>query len=155
MCRAGASTYPMRRNVQLSRFTVLVVDDEAPIRANIAAVLSPMGLRVLLAEDGFHALSLLQEAVHLAIVDTQMPGMHGFDLVRALRIRQPRVAVLLLAPRGQAEPPSEPPGWRPVPALAKPFTAAALLAQVRRVLPGRVNGTPERVPGSRRRRGRG
>ena len=144
----------MRRSVQLSRFTILVVDDEAPIRANIAAMLRPMGVRVLLAEDGFKALGLLEEAVDLAIVDTQMPGMHGFDLVRALRIRQPRVRVLLLAPRGQAEPPSEPPSWRPVPALAKPFTAAALLAQVRRVLPGYVNRTPAR-PRSCRRRGRG
>jgi PleD family two-component response regulator len=51
--RAGASTHPMRRRVQLSRVAVLVVDDETPIRANIAAILSPMNLRVLLAEDGF------------------------------------------------------------------------------------------------------
>jgi hypothetical protein len=65
----------MGRSVQLSRLTVLVVDDEAPIRANIAAILSPTGLRVLLAEDGFKALGLLGEAVDLAIVDTQMPGM--------------------------------------------------------------------------------
>src|SRR5713226_5839908 len=100
-----------------------------------------MGLRVLLAEDGFKALGLLEEAVDLAIVDTQMPGMHGFDLVRALRIRQPRVRVLLLAPRGQAEPPSELPGWQPVPVLAKPFTPVALLAKVRGALQGTVNGT--------------
>jgi DNA-binding response OmpR family regulator len=59
-----------------------------------------MGLRVLLAEDAFKALGLVGEAVDLAIVDTQMPGMHGFDLVHALRILQPRVRVLLLAPRG-------------------------------------------------------
>jgi DNA-binding response OmpR family regulator len=145
----------MRRRVQLSRFTVLVVDDEAPIRANIAAILSPTGLRVLLAEDGFRALGLLEEAVDLAIVDRQMPGMHGFDLVRALRILQPRVRVLLLAPRGHAEPPSEFPGWQPVPALAKPFTPAALLAQVRRALHGNVNGTSPRASGSHRRRRRG
>lgn len=81
--------HPVKRltYVQVSRFTVLVVDDEAPIRAKITAILTPMGLRVLLAEDGFKALDLLKEAVDLSIVDTQMPGMHGFDLVRALRIR--------------------------------------------------------------------
>jgi len=138
--RAGASTHPMRRRVRLSQFTVLVVDDETPIRANIAAILSPLGLRVLLAEDGFKALGLLEEAVDLAIVDTQMPGMHGFDLVRALRIRQPRVRVLMLAPRGHVEPPCDLPGWRAVPALAKPFTAVALLAQVRRALHGTMDG---------------
>jgi len=102
--RAGASAYPMRRRVQLSRFTVLVVDDEAPNRANITAILSPVGRRVLLAEDGFKALGLLGEAVDLAIVDTQMPGMHGFDLIRALRIRQPQMRVLLLAQVRQALP---------------------------------------------------
>ena len=155
MRRAGALAYPMRRTVQLSRFTVLVVDDEAPIRANIAATLSPMGLRVLLAEDGFEALGLLDEAIDLAIVDTQMPGMHGFDLVRALRIRQPRVRVLLLAPRGQHEPPPDVPGWQPVPALAKPFTPAALLAQVRGALHGTVNGTAPWGPKGHRRRGKG
>ena len=144
----------MRRRVQLARFTVLVVDDEAPNRANIAAILSPVGLRVLLAEDGFKALGLLGEAVDLAIVDTQMPGMHGFDLIRALRIRQPQMRVLLLAPRGHAEPPSELPGWRPVPALAKPFAPAALLAQVRQALPGTVSGTPQWVAKGHRRRGR-
>jgi CheY-like chemotaxis protein len=153
--RAGASAYPMRRRVQLSRFTVLVVDDEAPIRTNIAAILSPMGLRVLHAEEGFKALGLLEEAIDLAIVDTQMPGMHGFDLVRAIRIRQPRMHVLLLAPRGHAEPPWELPGWRPVPALAKPFTSAALLAKVSATLHGTMNGTPPRVPKGHHRRARG
>jgi len=135
--RAGASTHPMRRRVRLSHFTVLVVDDETPIRANIAAILSPMNLRVLLAEDGFQALGLLDETVDLAIVDMQMPGMHGFDVVRALRIRQPRVRVLLLGPRGRVEPPSDLPEWRQVPALAKPFTPAALLAKVRGALHGK------------------
>jgi DNA-binding response OmpR family regulator len=100
-----------------------------------------MGLRVLLAEDGFQALGLLEEAIDLAIVDTQMPGMHGFELVRVLRFRQPGVRVLLLAPRGHADPPPELPGWQSVPALAKPFTAVALLAQVRGVLYGSGNGT--------------
>jgi hypothetical protein len=64
----------MRRKVLLSRFTVLVVDDETPIRANVAAILSPMGLRVLVAEDGFKALGLLDEAIDLAIVDTPNAG---------------------------------------------------------------------------------
>jgi CheY-like chemotaxis protein len=135
--RAGASTHPMRRRVQLSRFTVLVVDDETPIRANIAAILGPIDLRVLLAEDGFQALGLLDETIDLAIVDMQMPGMHGFDVVRALRIRQPRLRVLLLAPRGMSEPPSDLPGWQLVPVLAKPFTPAALLAKVRGALHGK------------------
>jgi DNA-binding response OmpR family regulator len=146
----------MRRRVQRSRFTVLVVDDEAPIRANIAAILRPMGLRALLAEDGFQALGLLDDAIDLAIVDTQMPGIHGFHLVHALRIRQPRMRVLLLAPQGQAEPPTELPGWQSVPALAKPFTAVALLARVRGALHGTPNGTSlPRLPGNHPRRSKG
>src|ERR1700674_733648 len=113
--RAGASTHLMRRRVQLARFTVLVVDDETPIRTSIAAILNPMDLRVLLAEDGFQALGLLDDTIDLAIVDMQMPGRQGLDVVRALRIRQPRLRVLLLAPRGMSERLSDLPGWQLVP----------------------------------------
>jgi len=53
-----------------------------PIRANIAAILSLMGPRVLMAEDGFRRSVCSTRRSNLAIVDTQMPGMHGLDLVR-------------------------------------------------------------------------
>jgi CheY-like chemotaxis protein len=65
--------------------TILVVDDEADIRACYRMILEPR-FRVLEAQDGREALEVLSaEAVALAIVDVHMPVMNGVELIRAMR----------------------------------------------------------------------
>ncbi|KYF70007.1 hypothetical protein BE11_03935 [Sorangium cellulosum] len=64
---------------------ILVVDDDAEIRACYRMILEPR-FTVLEAENGRDALALLaREGVALAIVDVHMPIMNGVELIRAMR----------------------------------------------------------------------
>ncbi len=64
--------------------TILVVDDEAPIREVLEEYLLGLGYRVQTARDGREALDFLRECdFDLVITDLVMPRMDGFALIRA------------------------------------------------------------------------
>lgn len=66
-----------------SSATVLLVDDEAPIRNSLGPYLERSGHRVLLAGDGVEALDLLGAYdVDIVVTDVLMPRMDGRELVR-------------------------------------------------------------------------
>lgn len=65
---------------------VLVVDDSITVRRVTQRLLKREGFRVALANDGLHALELLQqEKPSVVLTDIEMPRMDGFDLVRNIR----------------------------------------------------------------------
>jgi two-component system cell cycle sensor histidine kinase/response regulator CckA len=69
--------------VLLTKATVLVVDDEAPLRRYISRALEDAGYHVLTAQDGSQALRQLRESrlpVQLVVTDVSMPGMTGPEL---------------------------------------------------------------------------
>lgn len=69
-----------------SPLRVLVVDDSAPRRRLLIALLTPAGYDVFTAADGVAALDVLgQQAVDAIVSDVKMPRMDGFQLCRALR----------------------------------------------------------------------
>ena len=58
---------------------VLVVEDDAGVRAFLVAVLEHQGYRVLAASTGEEALEILgKEPAQLAVLDIGLPGMDGF-----------------------------------------------------------------------------
>lgn len=66
--------------------TVLVVDDDAAAREYVRDVLEKAGYSVREAADGQTALQAVQKAMPACIVlDLVMPGLSGFDTLRALR----------------------------------------------------------------------
>lgn len=70
---------------------ILLVEDSAITRKMEIKVLNSLGYHnILEAQDGEHALRLLRENPHVALVisDWNMPGMGGLDLVRALRSQE-------------------------------------------------------------------
>jgi CheY-like chemotaxis protein len=110
--------------------TVLVVDDDADLRAALAAVLEDAGHRVLLAENGVEALQVLdQEQVDLALVDVMMPVMDGLQLHDRIRggTRCPALPMMFLT-ASRLSPQAIAP--RVVQILHKPVTVDALLAAV-------------------------
>ena len=65
--------------------TILVIDDDEDARRMVSDLLETEGYRVLSAGSGPDALKLLPgEAPDLIILDLMMPGMDGFDFLRAL-----------------------------------------------------------------------
>lgn len=79
--------------------TVLVADDEEPIRALITRVLGKKGYRLLLAADGVEALALFhahREEIDAVVFDVRMPNLAGPDaLVKILALRPGLPAVLM------------------------------------------------------------
>lgn len=66
--------------------SVLVVDDDPKVRALTLRMLHPFGCTALQAEEGTAALSLIrQRRPDLILLDAMLPGMHGFEICRAVR----------------------------------------------------------------------
>ncbi len=65
---------------------ILIADDEEQIRELLAEVLTDVGYRVRVANDGESALAAVQEHTPaLILLDNMMPGLTGLDVVRSLR----------------------------------------------------------------------
>lgn len=118
--------------------SILVIDDEEPIRQSLRLMLRLKGYAVATAADGAAGLEALAEGGHdLVITDMLMPGGAGLEMIRDIRARDP--AVRIIAMSGGAES-----SGRSVlelaaelgadAAIGKPFRAAELLALVRRCL---------------------
>jgi adenylate cyclase len=74
---AGASAFPSR---------LLVADDSAQSREMLTRFLTREGHRVSAAADGAEALRMArEEEFDLILLDIQMPGMNGFEVLHALR----------------------------------------------------------------------
>jgi two-component system cell cycle sensor histidine kinase/response regulator CckA len=115
--------------------TVLVVDDDAGLRAILARSLADAGYKVLTAVDGEEALALagaLIGQLGLVITDIRMPVMDGVTLAGHLAHLPTPPPVLFIS--GYAEG-LEVPG----PCLRKPFVPAALVEAV-----GQIMSTPAR-----------
>jgi CheY-like chemotaxis protein len=108
--------------------TILVVDDDALVLMNTAAMLDDLGHEVLEASSGQQALRVLRRGkpVDLVLTDQVMPGMTGLDLLAEIAAEWPDVPVILAS--GYAELPA---GTDPdLPRLAKPFQQDALARAV-------------------------
>ncbi|HEU4647608.1 MAG TPA: response regulator [Gemmatimonadales bacterium] len=117
--------------------SILVVDDEPPIRALLARQLRVLGYTVVEAGSAQAALALAGEQsspFDLVLSDIVMPGMNGTELCVRLLERNPRQALVLMsahAPSGLVELGG---AVRAVPLLRKPFTVTELAAVLDRAL---------------------
>ncbi len=112
---------------------VLVVDDNADMRAYLRRVLAPHW-KVVLATDGLQALHLARDrAPDLVVSDVMMPNLDGFELIESLR-RDPQtrdIPVILLSARAGEDPTIEGLELGADDYLVKPFSARELVARVR------------------------
>ncbi len=80
--------------------TVLLVEDEEPLRRAAAEFLSLRGYTVLEAKDGVDALLVTKShgpMIHLAVTDVVMPHMSGGELAKELEAICPRTRVLFVS----------------------------------------------------------
>jgi two-component system response regulator PilR (NtrC family) len=80
------------------RLRILIVDDEEVLRDVLDAVLRREGFDVLMAASGEEALARLDEDdnVDLVILDIMLPGISGIDTLRAVRISNPTLPVIVI-----------------------------------------------------------
>lgn len=74
--------------------TILIIEDDAPLRLTLAERLTLEGFRVLTAADGPAGLRLVQEQPpDLILCDIMMPGLDGYGVLRGLQ-KDPRTAAI-------------------------------------------------------------
>jgi CheY-like chemotaxis protein len=113
--------------------TILLVEDQEPLRAVVARILGEHGYSILEARNPMDALELCRggERIDLLLTDVVMPEMNGRELARrALEVR-PNLRVLFMSGyTGTALAPEE----TGTQLLNKPFTPKELLQMVRQAL---------------------
>jgi signal transduction histidine kinase/ActR/RegA family two-component response regulator len=117
--------------------TILLVEDEEPVRLLLSRVLRNCGHQVLEAECPSEALKTCREypgTIDLLLTDVVMPQASGFELAALAQSQRPRMKVLCMS--GHAEHPSVRRGIEAYRGelLQKPFTSEALLRKIRKVL---------------------
>ncbi|MCP5060353.1 MAG: response regulator [bacterium] len=82
----------------MSQARVLVVDDERFFREAIRDALEPEGFDVVLVGDGSSALEEATDTtLGVAILDLQLPDLHGLEVFRRLRESRPDLRVIILS----------------------------------------------------------
>ena len=82
---AAASTVK-KRETQLEKPKIIIVDDSISIRKYVSHFLTRAGYDVEVASDGFEALNKIgQIKVDLIVTDLEMPVMHGYELIAELK----------------------------------------------------------------------
>jgi PAS domain S-box-containing protein len=117
--------------------TILVVDDEAPIRTMAREALEAHGYQVLEAPDG--AAAIATYAAHaadiaLVVTDLMMPVMDGAATIEVLHRLAPSVRIVAVSGLATNREARQTIAQGATAFLAKPFTANALLQTVARVL---------------------
>lgn len=81
------------------KYRILVAEDQKEIRDIVSKYLEKEGYDFLLASDGFEALNLFNNnTVHLVLLDIMMPGIDGFEVLKAIR-KISDVPVIMLTAR--------------------------------------------------------
>ncbi len=117
--------------------TILLVEDEEPLRRLISYLLQRWGYRVLEAQHSEDALQALKQhagPIHLLLTDVVLPGISGCKLWERVKALQPTIRVLFMS--GHADETITQYGvvGRDRPFIKKPFTPAVLGQKVRGVL---------------------
>jgi CheY-like chemotaxis protein len=107
---------------------VIIVEDDADIRASVAEILRDEGYVVAEYEDGQKALSALETGLRpcLVIIDLLMPRMSGEQFAAAVRGNDRLASIPVVMITGASTPPSG------IEVLRKPFELDALLRIVAR-----------------------
>jgi PAS domain S-box-containing protein len=119
--------------------SVLVVDDEAPIRVLLSDLLRARGHKVMTAEDGLAGLRAVEKMhFNLVITDLSMPGADGWTIIEETRKRWPDTKVVILTGYGGFAELAVPGGDTSVvdALISKPFNIAEIDLTLNRLLVG-------------------
>lgn len=115
---------------------VLIADDDELLLDILRYRLTSSGFRVTTASDGASALAQIRECLpNVVVLDVNMPGMLGFDVLRTMRAEAglARIPVLMLTGRRRPEDVLTCSALGAQDYLAKPFQPHVALERVRRL----------------------
>jgi len=125
------------KNESIPNMTVLIVDDSKMIRVTAKKILSKAGYDVLLANDGFDALSMIVEYhPDLIIMDIMMPEIDGYETCTLIKQHRKfkEIPVIMLSGNQEKSESSQVESAGFDMCLAKPFKADGLISAVDTVL---------------------
>lgn len=124
---------------------VLVIEDEPRVAAVIRQSLLDAGYQTAIASTGEQGLSELDRGqFDLCVLDLMLPGLGGFELLKALRRKSLTTKVIVLSARDSAEDRVRGLESGADDYVVKPFSIAELLARIR-ILLRRPNSIPQTV----------
>src|SRR6058998_1024219 len=103
--RIGDILRPVNPETDLT-MRILVVDDEDAIRELLADKLSSLGYEIFQAGDGLQGLKCVEQFhPNILILDVNMPGIDGYEMLRRIRSREnmSHLYVLMLTARSRLE----------------------------------------------------
>lgn len=114
---------------------ILVVDDDEPILLLMRSLLREFGFTPLTAGSGPAAIEEAQRCTpDLVLLDRNMPGMSGDEVVTAMRGHSALTDVPVLMLTGEPMAPAEIASLGVTGAILKPFDIAALVGAIRATL---------------------
>jgi CheY-like chemotaxis protein len=126
--------------------SILLIDDDDSVRAVLCATLTHFGHTVTEARNGKEGLDLYPKSkADLVITDIIMPEKEGLEVVTALRSANPSVKIIAISGGGRTRSSDNLKMARLLGAarvIAKPFSAAELIAAVGELLPGGAGPPP-------------
>lgn len=113
-----------------ARQTILVVDDEAEVRALVREILAMHGYHVVDTGDPNEARRIVEaQPIHLLLTDVVMPIMSGLELAKRVEAASPSTKILLMSGYSTAAVKGS---GRPL--ISKPFKTNDLVNTVRLML---------------------
>ncbi len=117
--------------------TVLLAEDEAPVRRVLVKTLQKYGYQVVDAENGLQALQKAwgtKEEIHLLLTDTVMPKMNGKELADELRKTRPKIKVIFISGYPKEILSQQGVLAADIHLIQKPFDLEDMVRQVRKIL---------------------
>jgi DNA-binding NtrC family response regulator len=88
----------------MENMKIMLVDDEERFLLTTSKLLARKGFDVVTASGGEQCLEqLLQEVIHVVILDVKMPGMDGLETLREIKRRHPLIEVIMLTGHATVE----------------------------------------------------
>ncbi len=144
MCTGPSNTEGRQTD---GRVRVLVVDDDAEMRALLTEVLSDAGYAAAQVANGAEALIRLRAESFAAIVlDKNMPGLSGLDLLPGLRTICPETSVIMITAFGDVGTYMDAIEGGAFEYVFKPFRMEELLLALRRAASSRSQPAPAASP---------
>jgi PAS domain S-box-containing protein len=111
----------------------LVVDDQDDVREMAVALFGTLGYQVISARNGIEALEALKNDRQIDVLfsDVVMPGMSGISLARQARLLAPSLKIILASGYASDAAGDEKSAVDEFPLIAKPYTLAQILKELR------------------------